>query len=458
MVLNFEFETTKSGIVVTLTGAEGVKKKKRFDLAYPGDFWGEFPAGIKDAFVDNLAHLLTINSPLISGQRVVRYNTAYPKFKPLFDEVVTKSIPHGVEDYDLTVKDVLNQFKGTRYEFASDKTKEFDYGDIGRLGERSVNLLSFGKDSLTSLAVCKEIGLDPTAIYVNETVSPLEHKAKFFLMKGLSKETGVPVHVVTNEIEQLNDFEYWSKDESCVGYMHMVTAFGFISMPFAHKLGARYTVIGNEKDMDFTFTAKDGSITCASYDQTTEWTLKLSQMMRDMTAKQMQAMSVLEPLTNIATVKVMQTRYPEFGKWQTSCSCLDGTNESRWCHDCADCVKNILYMKAFNLDFKRIGLRDILSDKKNKEHLALFDGKEVDAWDKSKEARDQQLLTFLLAYRNGHRGPLFDMFKKKFLEEAEEREEELRKTFFKVYKSKSMPRKIENQVASIYKEELSDLS
>ena len=457
MVLNLSFEMTKNGIVVTMSGAEGVKKKKRFGLVYPGDFWAEFPPGIKGAFVDNLAHLLTINSPLVSGQQVVRYNTAYPKLKPLFDEVIIKSIPHGVEDYDLTVEEVLGQFKKTRYKFASEKAKDFDYEDRGQFGENSVNLLSFGKDSLTSLGVCKEIGLDPIAIYVNETVSPLEHKAKFILMKGLSKDTGVPIYVVTNEIEQLNDFEYWGKDESCIGYMHMVTAFGFISMPFAHRLGARYIIIGNEKDMDFTFTAKDGSIAYASYDQTTEWTFKLSQMINDMTAKQMQVMSVLEPLTNIATVKVMQARYPEFGKWQTSCACLDGTNERRWCHDCADCAKNILYMKAFNLDFKRIGLRDILSDKKTKEHLVLFDGKETDCWDKGKEARDQQLITFLLAYRNGHRGPLFDMFKEKFLEEAEEREEELRKTFFTVYKSKSMPRKIEKQVSSIYREELSDL-
>jgi 7-cyano-7-deazaguanine synthase in queuosine biosynthesis len=457
MVLNLNFEMTKSGIVATLSGAEGVKKKKKFSLAYPGDFWSEFPVGIKGAFVDNLAHLLTINSPLISGQQAVKYNTSYPRFKPLFDELVKKSAPQGVEDYDLTAEELLNQFNGTTYEFTSEKPKAFDYEGEGDFSEKSINPLSFGKDSLTCLAVCKEIGLDPTAVYINETVSPIEHKIKFWLMKRLSEDTGVTVHIVRNEIEQLNDFEYWGKDESCIGYTHMVNAFAFISLPLAHKLGAKYVVIGNEKDMDFTFTSKGGSTSHASYEQTTEWTMKLSRMLNDMTAGHVSVMSVLEPLTNIATVRVLQTRYPEFGRWQTSCACLDGTNERRWCHDCADCAKNILYMKAFNLDFKRIGLRDILSDKKIKEHLVLFDGKEVDAWDKGKEARDQQLLTLFLAYRNGHRGPLFDMFKGKFLEEAEEREEELRKTFFTVYKSKSMPRKIEKSVRSIYKEELSDL-
>ena len=113
-------------------------------------------------------------------------------------------------------------------------------------------------------------------------------------------------------------------------------------------------------------------------------------------------------------------------------------------------------MRAFDIDPNRVGLRNTLLDKANRRLFCLFGGEEIDCYEKSKEARDQQLLAFLMAHQNGERGPLLELFKKKFLEEAQERENELRKTFFKIYKSKTMPKRIARLTSSIYKEELSD--
>jgi len=241
-----------------------------------------------------------------------------------------------------------------------------------------------------------------------------------------------------------------------LGYTHMVTGFCFLALPFVHRFEAKHIVLGNQQDMNFIFINKDGFVTYPSYDQTTEWMLKQNEMVKEATADQVDVMSVIEPLTNIAITKILHTRYSEFGKYQVSCDCLDASDEKRWCHECNKCARNVLFMKAFGIDPKVVGLRNILLDKNNKRLFCLFNGSEVDCYEKSKEARDQQLLAFLMTYENGERGPLIEIFKKKFLEEAKEREDELRKRFFSIYKSKTMPRKVEQRVTSIYKEELSD--
>jgi hypothetical protein len=184
--------------------------------------------------------------------------------------------------------------------------------------------------------------------------------------------------------------------------------------------------------------------------------LKQNQMVNEATGGQASVMSVIEPLTNIALTKILHARYAEIGKYQVSCDCLDASDEPRWCHDCNKCARNVLFMRAFNIDPERVGLRNMLLDSKNKRLFSMLGGEEVDCYEKSKEARDQQLLAFFMVYENGGRGQLIDMFKEKYLEEAKDREDELRKRFFTTHKSKTMPKKIERAVSSIYKEELAD--
>ena len=55
-----------------------------------------------------------------------------------------------------------------------------------------------------------------------------------------------------------------------------------------------------------------------------------------------------------------------------------------------------------------------------------------ESYEKSKEAYDQQLLAFYLAYRNKAKGYLIDLFKKKYLKQAKQREDELINKFLKV--------------------------
>lgn len=435
------------------TNGSGIKIANAYDsfrLIYPDNIWGAYPSSIKNVLVDNLAHLLTITMPLVAGINSVSYNTSLPFFRDHFNEIIIKSIPSAIEDYIGDTKNIIKTFKNIEYQFVDNVVKIPDYEQ--EVEPRVIVPLSFGKDSLTTFAVCDELGLDPVPIYINDTVSPPENKLKLDFGKKFADEFIKPVFV-TNEIERLNDFEFWKKTETCLPYMHMVTGFCFITLPVMNYYRAKYVVLGNQHDMNFQYVNRDGFITHPSADQTSEWTKRMDDIMRKMT-KNTGVISLISPLTNIAIIKILHNRYPEYAKYNISCDCLDKSGEKRWCHFCNKCARLFLFMKAVGVDVKKLGFRHNLLDREYRNFFSLFNGDGVDCYEKSNEAKEQQLLAFYMAMKQGAKGGLIDDFKRHFLEEAEARNDELQKKFFSIHKPENLPHDVRSSVLSIYKEEL----
>lgn len=113
-------------------------------------------------------------------------------------------------------------------------------------------------------------------------------------------------------------------------------------------------------------------------------------------------------------------------------------------------------MHAHNIDPKKVGLRNMLSRHFMKFYRLFGLNPEIDRYEKSNQARDQQLLAFYMAYKNGVEGQLIDLFKEKFLSEAVAREDELYKQFFRVYNT-DVHTDFEKKLYSIFKEELTDV-
>lgn len=424
--------------------ATGLCVNNRYRLIYPQNIWQKFPD--KDFLTDNLVHLLTINTPLVAGFKEIKYNTAKPLFEKGFREVVRKSIPAAVDDYRISAEKTLEKFRRIKYKFAPGKVRKpkHSYG----LKEGAIIPLSFGKDSLLTLAVCREIGLNSVPVYINDTVSPSENRIKLSYARKLGAK------IVTNKLEKLNDFETWGRRESCLGYSHMLTSFCFISIPLMSYYKCKYVVPGNQQSMNSLCKTRDGKKAFPSFDQTTYWMKKQSKMIDKITGGGV--FSAIEPLTDISIAKILHTRYKKIGKYQTSCDSLDASEEKRWCHSCSACCDSSILMKAFGVNTKYAGIRHSFLGKKHRKLYSLFNKHKTEIYERNNIARDENLLAFYLAYKEGARGYLIDKFKEKFLSEAREREDELRKKFFRIYPS-IMPRKIERKVTSIYREELKDL-
>jgi hypothetical protein len=188
----------------------------------------------------------------------------------------------------------------------------------------------------------------------------------------------------------------------------------------------------------------------------------MDSMARLMTKDKVRVSSLMEPLHELAIVRILHGRYKDLGKLQMSCfSENEYGKESHWCQSCSKCVRIFLFLQANGIDPRTLGFKDNLLVKGKKNLYSLLkengDDKNMIMYDKTGTGRDEQLFSFYLAHKKGVRGDLMDTFKKKHLEEAQAREDELYKKFFNLYEPMNVPKSLKKQVVSIYREELADV-
>jgi hypothetical protein len=388
--------------------------------------------------------------PLISEINNLYYSTPPPLFEEDIKEIILHQIPGIADDYNLDIQQTINRYKNIRYSFTGTSNIDAE----ANANDGAILLLSCGKDSLLTLGFAKELDLDVTLIHINDTTTPYENRVSLETIKKLAKNQDINIEIVTNNIEKLNNFEEWNKPPTCLGYSHMITGFCFLALPFLHNNGSM-VLLGNQQNMNFSFRTKQDYVGYASYDQTTTARRQQEKMLKHLNTRY-QVMSLVEPLTDIAEIKILFSRYPDLAKHQFSCNCLYGSNQKRWCHACNKCARLSIFMLAHGVHSRNVGMNSMLS-RRFKNYYVLFGmNSEIDRYEKSAEARDQQLLAFYMAYKNGAKGQLIDVFKRKFLSEAITREDELRKKFFKIYKT-DLSNNLRTKLHIILKEELKDL-
>ncbi len=435
-------------------GFQASFRARKFRLIYPDGIWESYPAGSRDFLLDNLAFLGTLSMPLVSGAKEVEYNTSPPVLGQFFRNMVIRNIPSAIEDYRPSTSKTISHFMSIRYKFR-DNLMKMPFYKGKTVKNRVVIPFSCGKDSLLTLAVCRDIGLDPVCVYINDTVSPDENRLKLECIKRISRQFGLKVLVVTNELENLNDFEYWDTEESCAGYAHMITGFCFAALPVAHYFKAGWVVLGNQHNMNYSFINKDGYLAYPSYDQSAEGTMHLSGALGLATEGKVGVTSFIEPLSNIAIIKLLHRRYAAYGRHEISCDCINTTRlKRRWCCACNKCARLALMMRAVGVDPAACGINKSMLDRNSEPLYTLFKGSQRDCYEKSGEARDEQLFSFYLAYKNGTRGYLIDKFKKKFLNEARAREKYLHGKFMTIQSRDTLPAEYRRKVLSIYSSEL----
>lgn len=408
------------------------------------------PHRLKDFFMQEFGFLSTASMPLISEIEHLHYNTPPPLFEEKIKEIILHQIPGIGDDYDLDTQQTIQRFKNIHYQFTGISNIDAE----ANADDGAILLLSCGKDSLLTLGFARELGLTVTPIFINDTTTPFENRISLETIKKIIKTQDIHIEIITNNIEKLNDFEEWNKPPSCLGYSHMITGFCFLALPFLHN-HASMVLLGNQQNMNFSFRTKQNYIGYASYDQTTTARHEQQKMLKYLN-EQFQVLSLVESLTDIAEMKILFSRYPELAKYQFSCNCLYGSDEKRWCQTCNKCARLSIFMHAHDIDIKTVGMSSMLSRNFKKYYILFGMNPSIDRYEKSPEARDQQLLAFYLAYKNGVKGPLIDVFKRNFLSEAITREDELRKKFFRIYKT-DLPNNLQIKLHAILKEELKDL-
>jgi hypothetical protein len=322
----------------------------------------------------------------------------------------------------------------------------------------SVVSFTFGKDSLLTLAILKELDFENHPVWVEEEGAPIENKFKRRLIKKFKEQFDIKIERIYNETVLLHSYHYLGiSKERQYSLSHLLTEYAFLMIPYLYNYRSKYIFFGNEQSCNISFISDSGFKCYPVYDQSVEWMAEINKMMNIFLKNKFYVSSIVEPLHDLAIVRILYRRYPELAKYQYSCF-PDETminNFKRWCCHCSKCARLYIIFKALNINTKKVGFKNGMLTQNHKSYYSIFGVNVNDCdYDVSGVGRDEQLLAFYLAHKNKVKGELIDEFKKRFLDEAKEREDELYKKFFSVHKSLTLPKKIKRKVISIFKEEL----
>lgn len=452
------FFVEKKILIETKISERGLQinvNKKSFSINFPKIIWENCPLSFKEIFSENLAFALTLHLPYLLNSNSLIYKMPEPETKEIISQGFQLSLPATALMKNEKTSKLLKKFSQIKYQFNGRKNSSFD-PPLRKLKKEGILLFSFGKDSLLTFSLCKEIGIKPIPIYVKEPLTLWENYHKERLAKEFSQEFNQEILFLENEAGKLRE----PGKSGWYGWELQLTQFGLMFLPIAFSKRASYLFFANEQSCNDQFLDEEGFFCNPVYEQSVDWTLKFEKMAKILGLKNIKVSSLIEPLHEIAIIKILHSRYPEIGKYQMSCGeILEKITESRWCGNCSKCARIYIFLLANNIDPKRVGFPHDMLEFKYKNRFALFEdgnGKNY-GYDKARLGRDEQLLAFLLAWRNGGRGDLIDLFKSLYLKEAEKREKELRKKYFGIHSTTTIPNEIKDKVLKIYKEELKDL-
>ncbi len=460
--LNIRYSLSKKGFRVRINA-------KSYPVHYPAHIWNSFPPKVKKNLVENFVFLSTFTLPVILNKRRTYFDLSSPILVSFFVRPILSYIPVCADEHSLDSFDLLKRFINSSYDFKSYNIKLFNY--FPKANNRSVHLFTFGKDSLLGYAIAEEIGLNPVLVYVEEPDGSYidnktgrreriyENKHKDVLIKKFSEEFKKPIHKIKHGLSATRQPTYFGTEEIDLPYASQLTEYALLIVPFNHYFKAKYVVYGNEASCSNTYLNKDGLRTYPAFDQSGEWVVEISKMLK-LISQKISAISLIEPIHELAIMRILHKRYPHYAKYQMSCfAASNSARYSRCCHACSKCARVYLFLKANNIDPAVIGYKENMF-KKDKMHLyTLFGAVNGNGlpYDLSGVGRDEMLLAFYLAYKNGARGYLINLFKKKFLDEAEERKEELYREFFSLHDSLTLPGHLHKKVMKIFSEELENL-
>jgi len=434
-------------------------KDKDFHLKYPEKIWEDFPRSIKKVFTDNYLFLKSVHLPLLFDVDKITLNTSSPLLKPSILTMQFMDIPSFSYMDKILPNEYFKRFMNTTFKFKNNNVK-YPGLNFSLDGNSSIISFTFGKDSLLSLAMLNELDFKSNPVWVEEDGAPIENRFKKRLIKKFREEFDIKIERIYNETILLHSYKHLGlSNERDYSLSHLLTEYAFLMIPFIYSYRSKYLFFGNEQSCNTSFISECGFRCYPVYDQSVEWMIEINKMLNIILKNKFYVSSIVEPLHDLAIIKILHERYPKFAKYQYSCF-PDETlinNYKRWCCFCSKCARLYIIFKALNINTKKVGFRNGMISRNHKPYYSIFGVKSDDsAYDVSGVGRDEQLLAFYLAHKNKVKGELMEEFKKKFLNEAKEREDELIKKFFSVHRSVTLPKRLKRKVIPIFKEELSD--
>ena len=372
---------------------------KRYRISYPENIWRPLDEGAKKAIVDHAAFMATNYLPLVLGKKGVIYDTRLPMFDCFSFKSMMYDLPSSAVLDGRRMDDYVKSYFNLDFVFVDEEPVVFGTGFESE--ETAVISFTSGKESLLTLAMCRELGIEPILINIVEPSNTHEHEHKMQILRGLNREFGIEYYSVPHEPGLFHDARWMKARETSLGWGNQLMYYLFLYLPFIVHHRARYLFYGNEFSCDKESSNSEGFRANFCYDQSTHWTTQMDVIMRTLTRGSTRVGSLVGPLNEIAVIRALHDGFPELAKYQMSCFCEDPVTEIyRWCCNCSKCARNYAFIKANGGNVEDVGFwRDMFSDECSNLFSALG-GEETYGFDRSGLGREEQELALFLASMN----------------------------------------------------------
>lgn len=428
-------------------------------VKYPPSLWDRFPKTHKLIVAQNIAYSMTFQLPyLFPNLTKLVYNMPVPLsesflFKALSFALPATAIMQTTKELRMT-SNLLRRLFDIEYIFTSKKSGIPPYNRKSS-GDHAVMPFTFGKDSLLTFAIARELGIKVHPVYVSEPYSPYDHVTKTILSKQFRNEFHTQLAFFNNTLGLLRDPVGW------FGWELQLTQYTLMLLPYVYARHAGYIFFSNEQSCNETIVDEDGFKCNPVFEQSHAWLLQNSLMASQIGGNSLSVGSLLEPLHDLAIMKILHTRYPDIAKYQSSCDLAEKPKSGgRWCESCSKCARIYIFMLATGIDPKVVGYKHDMLKSRYQHLYTIFASAKVKefGYDQAGIGNDEQILAFYLAYQRGHKGPVMNEFVKRYLPYAKKNERRLKRVFFGLHSTKTIPMALKPKVLKIYRQELAGLS
>ncbi len=443
---------------VVETGIQIKINDKTLSLHYPPGIWQRFPKIHKKILAQNIAYGFTFHLPyLFSTLKKISYNIPVPLSESFLFKAFSLSLPSTAimqshKDKRIT-SNLLRRLFDVNFSFSNKKTDIPPYNRTS-LSDHAIMPFTFGKDSLLTFALARELGLTVYPVFISEPDYPYEVIIKKLLAVPFRKEFKIKLAFLKNTLGVLREPSGW------FGWELQLTHYSLMLLPYVYAKRAGYILFSNEQSCDDTIIDPDGFRCNPVYEQSHEWLLQNSLMTSIVGGNSLSIGTMLEPLYEIAIEKILHTRYPEIAKYQSSCDLeYKPKKDSRWCENCSKCGRIYIFLQGLGINPKVVGFTYNLLANKYYSLFSIFTSNKIKeyGYDQSEAGKDEQIFAFYLAYKRGVKGPLITLFVRKYLKYALKNERTFRKRYFGIHSTKTIPLPFKSKVLRIFRQELAEL-
>lgn len=358
------FELTADGISVRVGGAE-------YQITYPEEIWRGFEP--KHAFAAELVFLQTYGAPIAAGEREVVHDHPRPRFLDRYHDWFRLTLPYlkdrNPSAADRVAPEILARIER---EFREERHRPDDFFFPATDATRAVVGLTMGKDSLASLVIGKEMGIDLVGVYAHHSSLANDRTIRIPRLEALGSHLHMPVHVVSERLKGPTNELLGESHPTGMIWSMSVAAHGLLLLPFAHYYRAGLLVLGNEFGLNHPIRlARSGEIVDLSPLQTAAGTSMLDGWIRGLTGGTVGVTSWVHSLHTLACHKLVHSVRPEIGFHQVSCRRSTAADDPRWCQRCGTCAENYLFASAMGRDPATLGFTRTMLDEGSADHFKI---------------------------------------------------------------------------------------